>query len=98
MTDILDHAVKAMEAKIRGTFDGSAKFVIGDEGAIVLDSKGVRRSDEACKVTLTASVATFRALLDGKLKPTTAFMTGKLKVDGDMGMALKLGSVLGGKP
>lgn len=98
MSDILDHAITAMEAKIQGTFDGSAKFVIGEEGAIVLDQSGVRRSDAACKVTLTASVATFRALLDGQLNPAAAFMSGKLKVDGDMGMALKLGSVLGGKP
>lgn len=30
----------------------------------------------------------------GDLDPTAAFMTGKLTVDGDMGMAMKLGSVL----
>ncbi len=36
----------------------------------------------------------FRAILDGDMNPTMAFMTGKLSVDGVMGLAMKLGSVL----
>jgi putative sterol carrier protein len=36
----------------------------------------------------------FKAILDGELNPTTAFMTGKLSVDGSMGLAMKLGSAL----
>ena len=34
-------------------------------------------------------------MLDGDLDPTAAFMSGRLKVDGDMGLAMKLGSILG---
>jgi putative sterol carrier protein len=45
-------------------------------------------------VTLTADAETFRAILDGSLNPTAAFMTGKLAVDGDMGAAMRLGAVL----
>ncbi|MDP5359503.1 MAG: SCP2 sterol-binding domain-containing protein, partial [Paracoccaceae bacterium] len=45
-------------------------------------------------VTLMASTETFKAILDGEMNPTTAFMTGKLTVDGDMGQAMKLSSVL----
>ncbi|MBA2568575.1 MAG: SCP2 sterol-binding domain-containing protein, partial [Actinobacteria bacterium] len=33
---------------------------------------------------------TFQAIASGEQNPTTAYMTGKLKVDGDMGAALKL--------
>jgi putative sterol carrier protein len=40
------------------------------------------------------SVEDFESLLAGDLDPTTAFMMGKLKVDGDMGIAMKLSSVL----
>ncbi|MGB4910494.1 MAG: SCP2 sterol-binding domain-containing protein, partial [Tabrizicola sp.] len=39
--------------------------------------------------------ATFEGLLSGDVNPTMAFMTGKLAVDGSMGLAMKLGSVLG---
>ena len=33
-------------------------------------------------------------LAEGKLAPTLAFMTGKLKVSGNMGIALKLANML----
>ena len=45
-------------------------------------------------MTLSADAETFEAILSGDLNPTGAFMAGKLKVDGDMGMAMKLGTVL----
>jgi putative sterol carrier protein len=41
-------------------------------------------------VTIHASEETFTAIASGEQNPTTAYMTGKLKVDGDMGAALKL--------
>lgn len=95
MSDVIEAAVAAMDEKLGGGFDGSAKFVISGEGAVMLDSDGVRAGDEEADVTLTADTETFRAILEGRLNPTTAFMTGKLSVEGDMGMAMKLGSVLG---
>ena len=95
MSDMIDHAVKALNAKLSGGFDGVAKFVIEGEGAIMLDATGVRAGDDAADVTLTAEADVFRAILDGQMNPTSAFMSGKLAVDGNMGLALKLGSVLG---
>jgi putative sterol carrier protein len=94
MSDVINAAVDALSAKLNGGFDGVAKFVITGEGAIMLDANGVRAGDEEADVTLTASTDTFRAILDGDLNPTMAFMQGKLSVDGSMGMAMKLGSVL----
>ena len=94
MSMIIDKAVEALSAKVSGGFDGSAKFVIEGEGAVVLDHAGVRASDEDTDVTLTASVETFQGMLAGDVNPTMAFMTGKLKVDGSMGMAMKLGAAL----
>jgi putative sterol carrier protein len=95
MSEMIDAAVKALSAKLQGGFDGVAKFVINGEGAIMLDGAGVRAGDEEADVTLIADVDVFRAILDGDMNPTMAFMSGKLKVDGSMGMAMKLGSVLG---
>ncbi|MEY4983023.1 MAG: hypothetical protein RIR62_1289 [Pseudomonadota bacterium] len=95
MSDVIDAAVAALNAKLSGGFDGVAKFVIAGEGAIMMDGAGVRAGDEEADVTLTADADVFRAILEGDMNPTMAFMTGKLKVDGSMGLAMKLGSVLG---
>ncbi len=95
MSDVIDAAVAALNAKLSGGFDGVAKFVILGEGAIMMDGAGVRAGDEEADVTLTAEAEVFRAILEGDLNATMAFMSGKLKVDGSMGLAMKLGSVLG---
>ncbi len=94
MSDVIDAAVAALSAKLSGGLDGVAKFVIPGEGAIMMDGAGVRAGDEDADVTLTAEADVFRAILEGDMNPTMAFMTGKLKIDGNMGLAMKLGSVL----
>jgi putative sterol carrier protein len=94
MSEVIDAAVTALREKMSDGFDGSAKFVIEEEGTIMLDGEGVREGDEESDVTLTADTETFRAILDGDLDPTSAFMTGRLKIDGDMGAAMRLGSAL----
>ena len=94
MSEMIEAAVKALSAKLSGGYDGVAKFVIPGEGAIMLDGQGVRAGDEEADVTLTAEADVFRAILDGDMNPTMAFMTGKLKVDGSMGTAMKLGALL----
>ncbi len=95
MSDVITEAVVALNEKMGGEgFDGTAKFVIDGEGAIIIDENGARAGDEDTDVTLTASTDTFKAILDGEQNPTAAFMTGKLTVDGDMGQAMKLSGVL----
>ncbi len=95
MSDVVNEAVRVLSAKLAGGFDGIAKFVITGEGAIMLDADGVRAGDEPADVTLTADADVFKSILDGELNPTSAFMQGKLAVDGSMGLAMKLGAVLG---
>lgn len=94
MSDVITKAVAALQKKLDGGFDGSVKFDIEGEGAIMVDGAGVRAGDEDAECTMSADAETFEAILDGELNPTSAFMTGKLTVDGDMGQAMKLGSVL----
>lgn len=94
MSDVVSKAVETLQAKMEGGFDGSVKFMIEGEGAIMVDGDGVRAGDEDAECTMTADPETFEAILDGDLNPTAAFMSGKLTVDGDMGTAMKLGSVL----
>lgn len=94
MSDVINQAVEALSSKISGGIDGVVKFVLEGEGAIVVDADGVRAGDDDADVTLTADPDVFREILEGDLNPTSAFMTGRLSVDGDMGMAMKLGSLL----
>jgi putative sterol carrier protein len=51
-------------------------------------------ADEA-DCTIIMSLDNFEEMLAGDLNPTTAFMMGKLKVEGDMSIAMKLSSITG---
>ena len=96
MSEVIDQAVAALNEKLSaGAFDGTAKFVIENEGAIMLDGDGARSGDDEAEVTMTADADTFREILDGSLNPTAAFMSGRLKIDGDMGAAMRLAPALG---
>jgi putative sterol carrier protein len=96
MSEIVDAAVKALNARLDGEgIEGSVKLVIEDEGVVRIDAAGASAGDGDADCTLTASADTFRELLDGDLDPTGAFMSGRLTVDGDMGLAMRLASLLG---
>lgn len=95
MSDIVNQAVTVLNEKLAGAdFGGTAKFDITGEGTVMMDSSGARAADEPADVTLTADAETFQSIIEGETNPTSAFMTGKLSVDGDMGMAMQLASVL----
>ena len=94
MSNTVDAAVAALNAKMANGFAGSAKIIIKEEGAILLDASGARAGDGDADVTLTASAETFKGILDGNVNPTAAYMIGKLSVDGNMGLAIQLASAL----
>ena len=95
MSEVVTAAVTALKSKMAGgSFEGSAKFVIEDEGSVIIEGDDVREGDEDTDVTLTADQETFEAILSGELNPTAAFMGGKLAIDGDMSAAMRLAGVL----
>ena len=73
-------------------------FDFGDEGSVILDASQVPNivstegADPDC--TMVISVEDFMAMAEGSLDGVSAFMTGRLKVSGDMGIAMKLGALL----
>jgi putative sterol carrier protein len=95
MSDVVAQAVTALNEKLGGAgIDGTAKFNIEGEGSMMLDSNGARVGDEGADVTFTADAETLKEMFEGDLDPTSAFMSGRLTIDGDMGMAMKLASTL----
>lgn len=63
----------------------------GTESPAVIETSAAGEPDTTLKITPDNA----EKLLAGTLDPTMAFMTGKLKVEGSMGVALKVGSLLG---
>ena len=74
------------------------KFDFGADGILVLDATQVpnvvSNDDVDAQCTMTISLENFMAMAEGKLDGTAAFMTGKLKIQGDMGIAMKLAPIL----
>lgn len=93
MSKVIEAAVAQLSQKVTA-FDGTAKFIIEDEGSILMDETGVRAGDGEADVTMTATADVFRAILDGEMNPTMAYMSGKLAVDGSIPMAMKVGAAL----
>jgi len=65
-----------------------------EEGLLHLDGSGdsnvICNEDKDADATVKVSLEDFSNLLSGDLNPMTAFMSGKIKVDGDMSVAMKL--------
>lgn len=96
----LASATEAIRAKVGADSGLNAilKFDMGADGVIVIDGKSTPNSvsndstDADCTVGIT--LENLQALLDGDLEPATGFMAGKLKVSGDMGVAMRLQRVI----
>ncbi|MDU8927902.1 SCP2 sterol-binding domain-containing protein [Alisedimentitalea sp. MJ-SS2] len=77
-------------------FEWSLKFDCGDDGVIVLADGVASTEDRDTDCTIKLTTENLTKLLLGKLNPMTSVMTGKLKVSGNAGVAMKLGSLLKG--
>ncbi|MCB1555836.1 MAG: SCP2 sterol-binding domain-containing protein [Alphaproteobacteria bacterium] len=84
--------------KLAPPVSASVKFDFGDDGVIFIDGTQtppvLSHDDEDADCTLVCSAETFEKILDGVQDPNIAFMMGKLKVKGSIGLAMKLNAIL----
>ena len=93
VSEFFDNLKSADAAKTAGMhnsylfdIDGAGEWVVKvDDGSIDV-TEGGGEAD----VTLSASEDDFMKIVNGEQNPTAAYMTGKLKIKGDMGAAMKL--------
>jgi putative sterol carrier protein len=76
------------------------KFDVADAGAILVDGTttppAVGNDDGDADCTISLSAANLEKLLTGQLNPTLAYTLGHIKVDGSLGVAMKLASMMDG--
>ena len=93
----LDEIAGKLETRLVG-FNHTLKLDFEEDGILFVDATQtppmVTQEDKDAEVTLRTSIETFQKILKGEQDPNIAFMMGKLKVSGSMGLALKLNSML----
>ncbi len=96
----LETVTEAIASKmaLAAGLDAKVKFDFDEDGVIFVDATQnpptISNEDQEADCTLKCSLDTFKGLMDGSQDPTMAFMMGKLKVDGSMGLAMKLNSII----
>ncbi len=95
MNEEIQKAIASLEDKMGGQeIDGSIKFEIEDIGTIVIAGGIVKESSEDTDCTLMGDLDTFMDIFNGETSSTAAFMSGKLKIDGSMGIAMQYNAIL----
>jgi len=91
--------LKLQEGASRRSAFGNTVKICTDQGVIFIDGNrsppSVSNDDEAADCTLRMDLSDFIALVTGKLDGMSAFMTGRLKIEGNMAVAMKLRNILG---
>jgi putative sterol carrier protein len=96
-----DIATKIRQKTVYATgFNARVLFDLGDDGCVHVDATQnpaeITTENKEADVTLATSIETFSKILNGESDPNIAFMMGKLKIRGSMGLALKLNAFLEG--
>ena len=93
--DYLAIVKERAEGKDLSVLGGSVKFVVDDNVVLIDGNSGqISSDDDEATCTISTDADTMQSIMDGSSSPQAAFMTGKLKVAGDMSIALKVQSVI----
>ena len=94
----LAQVTEQIRARVEGAdaLSKTYKLDFGDEGTIRIDGKTVTNDDGPADCTIHMGFDDFLALAQGQLDPMGAYMSGKMKIDGNPMDALALQPVLKG--
>ncbi len=96
----LDDVLEGFEENLdkMASLNAKVAYDFGDDGLVFIDATTspptISREDEGADCTLKISLENFIKLTNGDLDPIMAFTMGKLKVEGSMGIAMKLSAIL----
>jgi putative sterol carrier protein len=91
---VQDIAEKIRARVESGGFDRSVKFDTGTDGVILIDGATISTTDGPADCTIKLSLDDLESLVAGDLNPTMAFMSGKIKIEGDMTVAMALSQLI----
>ena len=95
--DNLTEQVRGQAAQL-ATLGYKVKFDVDDEGMILIDGTvnpvTVDNEDAEADCTISLNADRLEQLISGDLSPTLAYTLGQIKVDGSLGVAMKLASLL----
>ncbi len=98
MATVADITQRLRDAlKDRAGLPKSLKLDFKGEGFIHVDGQAVTNDDTPADCTVVVSREDLEALAKGELDPMAAMLRGRLKIKGDMGVAMQLQSMLRGR-
>jgi len=96
----LDEVINALKQRAAGksAIGAKVKVDLGSDGQIMLDGTAgenvISTGDGDADCTVTLSLANFAALLEGGLAPELAYLTGRMKISGDMGVVMRMAELM----
>ena len=98
VSEELDDIIRIFSERLAtaGGINNKVKFSLDEGSTILMDSTGVRLAENsvAADVILHTRVKTLTGIFDGSINPALAFIAGKIRVEGDTGIAKSLKGIL----
>lgn len=96
----IEKITQALQSNLAAFAGLGAKVVfdLGDDGALAIDATGsppvMSDASDDADCTIRISAENLAKLIDGELNPMMAYTLGKLKIEGSMGIAMKVAALL----
>jgi len=90
--------IKTLSLENSGSIEAKIKFVLSDGSVLINDTVSppiITNDEEEGDCTITISNEDFQKILNKEMSSMNAFMTGKMKIHGEMQLAMKLSSIFG---